>query len=133
VRDASKSVRPVDNKCQGNGCDEQAVQRGSVSGLFLCTSCRSFEKTYKISSNGPERAVHIQERAAEKAASLSKGEICQGDECSNPSVCGGRYRRGKISKLYLCNPCVRFEARAMVSINSPDGIAWQLEQNDENQ
>ena len=80
VRDAGKSKRSSDSKCQANDCDAQAVQRGKVSRLFLCQKCRDYEKIHGFSINSVERAAHLQKKQ-QKVDARPKDGLCEAIHC----------------------------------------------------
>jgi hypothetical protein len=124
VRDAGKSKRSSDNKCQANDCDAQAIQRGNVSGLFLCQKCRDYEKLHGFSINSAERAAYLQEKKQKEDARPKDG-LCEAIHCD-----AKHGKRGTISKLYLCSSCIGYEYSRRRSVNSVEGIEWQAQRNE---
>jgi hypothetical protein len=124
VRDVGKSKRSSDNKCQANNCDAQAVQRGKVSGLFLCQQCRDYENIHGFSINSAERAAYLQKKE-QKARTRPKDGLCEAIHCETKHG-----KRGSISKLYLCGSCIGYEYTRKHSINSVEGIEWQEQRNE---
>ena len=116
--------RSLDNKCQAKDCDAQAVQRGTVSGLFLCHKCRNYERIHRFSINGAERAAYLQEKE-QKVDTRPKDGLCEATHCETKHG-----KRGSVSKLYLCNSCMAYEYTRKRSVNSNDGIKWQVQRNE---